>query len=537
MSAITRDAILDNEERQTKTETLLRASEVRYRRLFEAAKDGILILNGETGEIDDVNPFLLELLDFKREEMIGKQLWEIGLFKDIEASRAAFLELQAHGYVQYANLPLKTRTGGEIAVEFVSNVYLAGEGKVIQCNIRDISERRRTEEEREKFQRQIRETQKLESLGVLAGGIAHDFNNLLCAILGHAELAKADLPADAHALENIQAIEKAGQRAAGLCSQLLAYAGKGRVLVQSVNLSSIVSDMTSLLELSVSKRAMVQYIMAPSPPSVMADSAQLQQLVMNLVINASEAIECAPGVISVRTGSLICNRKYLLDTLLGEHLPEGRYVYLEVSDTGCGMSAETSRRMFDPFFTTKFTGRGLGLAAAMGIVQGHRGAIKVISEPGKGSMLRVLLPAVDKPAAILPTNADAAENWRGHGTILLVDDDAGVRTMTARMIESAGFDVLLAEDGDRAVEIFKAHSGEIAGVVLDLTMPVMNGEETFRQLQNIRPDVRVLLSSGYNEQGLALQFSGKGFAGFMHKPFLKKTLLSNLRNLMPKNPA
>ncbi|HBA84186.1 MAG TPA: hypothetical protein DCZ95_08855 [Verrucomicrobia bacterium] len=519
---------------QTKTEDLLRETEQRYRRLFETAKDGIAILHGETGEIEDINPFMLDLLGYRREELISKRLWEIGLFQDIEASKAAFQELQTNGYVRYDNLPLKTSDGKQIDVEFVSNVYPVGNRNVIQCNIRDIRARRRAKEESEKFQRQIQETQKLESLGVLAGGIAHDFNNLLVSILGRADLANAEAPAGSPLSEHIQAIEKAGRRAADLCSQLLAYSGKGRFLVQPLDLTTIVSDMMTLLELSASKKAILKCAFGADLPSVAADAVQIRQLVMNLVINASEAIGGEPGMIAVRTGAMTCDPDYLLETLLGEMLPKGRYAFFEVSDTGCGMSADTQRRMFEPFFTTKFTGRGLGLAAALGIVRGHRGAIKVYSEPGKGSTFRVMFPAIDTPAESILLEKSANEEWRGHGTILLVDDDEGVRKVTTYMLEKAGFTVLTAADGGQAVTIFKEHAEDIAGVVLDLTMPVMDGEETFRQLRHIRKDVRVLLASGYNEQELAIQFAGKGFAGFMHKPFQRQTLTTHLQNLLEK---
>ena len=516
---------------------MLRETEERYRRLFETAKDGIAILHGETGAIEDANPFLLDLMGYRREELLSKRLWEIGLSRDIEASKSAFRELQTKGYVRYDNMPLKTPDGKQIDVEFVSNVYPVGNRKVIQCNIRDISARRQAEEESKKFQRQqMRETQKLESLGVLAGGIAHDFNNLLVSILGHADMAIAEAPAGSPLSENIQAIEKVGRRAADLCSQLLAYSGKGRFLVQPLDLAAIVSDMISLLAVSASKKALLKYTFAAGLPPVTVDAVQMRQLVMNLVINASEAIGNAPGVISVRTGSMTCDRKYLLETLLGEKLSEGQYVYFEVSDTGCGMSAETQRHIFEPFFTTKFAGRGLGLAAALGIIWDHRGAIKLYSEPGKGSTFRVLLPSVDTPSETTPAEKSAKKEWRGHGMILLVDDDEGVRTVTSRMLETAGFAVLMAEDGGRAVEMFKEHAEDIVGVMLDLTMPVMDGEETFRQLRRIRKDIRVLLASGYNENELAIQFAGKGFAGFMHKPFQQQTLVTHLRNLLEERP-
>ena len=523
------------EELLTKTEErLLQQREERYRRLFEAAKDGILILHGETGAIEDVNPFLLGLTGYKREELLSKRLWEIGLFGDIEASKTAFRELQTKGYVRYDNLPLKTPAGKQVDVEFVSNVYPVGDQKVIQCNIRDISARRRAEEESEKLQRQ---TQKLESLGVLAGGIAHDFNNLLAAILGHADLAAAEAPAGSSVGENIRAIEKAGRRAADLCGQLLAYSGKGRFLVQPLDLTAIVTDITSMLEVSSSKKAVLKFELTAHLPSVMADVVQMRQLVMNLVINASEAIGDAPGVITIRTGSMLCDREYLLQMLLGQKLPEGRYAFVEVADTGCGMSAETQKRIFEPFFTTKFAGRGLGLAATLGVIRGHRGAIQVHSEPGHGSTFRVLFPTVDAPPEKIFTQETAHGEWRGHGTILVVDDDESVRLVMLRMLETIGFTVLLAEDGGRAVEMFKEHAADIVGVVLDLTMPVMDGAETFRQLRRIRGDVRVLLSSGYNEQELALQFAGKGFAGFMHKPFQRQALVAHLRHLLEEEPA
>jgi two-component system cell cycle sensor histidine kinase/response regulator CckA len=515
----------------------LQESEERYRRLFETAQDGIAILNGETGEIDDVNPFLLNLLGYQREELLHKRLWEIGPFRDIEASKSAFHELQAKGYVRYEHLPLKSRAGSRVDVEFVSNVYLVGQRKVIQCNIRDISERRRLEAESEKFQRQIRDTQKLESLGVLAGGIAHDFNNLLMSILGHAGLAGLDAPAGSVQGENIRAIERAGRRAADLCSQLLAYSGRGRFLIQALDLAAVIEDTTALLAVSASKKALLTFTFAADLPLVMADAVQMQQLVMNLVINASEAIGDNPGVIGVRTGVMACDQRQLLEMMRGESLAEGRYAFFEVSDTGCGMSTETRERMFEPFFTTKFAGRGLGLAAVLGIVRGHRGAIQVTSEMGRGSTFRVLLPVGAAVSAAAPEEKKATPGWRGQGTILLVDDDEGVRTVTAHMLRSVGFEVLLAEDGAHAVRLFEEHADKIVGVVLDLTMPVMSGEETYRRLLLIRKDVRVLLSSGYSEHELALQFANRGFAGFMHKPFEKQTLIAHLQNLVAAAPG
>lgn len=391
----------------------------------------------------------------------------------------------------------------------------------------------RAEEERRKLEAQMLEVQKLESLGVLAGGIAHDFNNLLMAILGNADLALGFMPPASPARPNVEEIVRASQRAADLCRQMLAYSGKGRFEVGHYDLSEIVQEMAQMLEVSVSKKASLRYFFAAELPAVQADATELRQVIMNLITNASESLGDESGVISVKTGVMDCDRAYLSGSHLDDKLPEGRYVYLEVSDTGCGMDEETQRRIFDPFFTTKFIGRGLGLAAVLGIVRGHQGAIKVHSEPGRGTTFRILLPALDwePKLAAAPSAVGNAPPSRG-GTILLVDDDSAVRQVGAQMLDGLGFKVLTAADGREGLEVFREHDGKIDCVILDLTMPEMGGEEVFHELRRLRSDLCVILSSGYNEEDVTQRFVGQGLAGFVQKPYTSAKLRLTLNSVL-----
>ena len=396
---------------------------------------------------------------------------------------------------------------------------------------REITRRIRAEEERHKLEVQIQHAQKLESLGVLAGGIAHDFNNLLMAILGHADLALQDLSPVSPVRENLREIEKASRRAAGLCQQMLAYSGRGKFVIQVVDLGEVVEEMTHMLEVSISKKVVMRFNFAPHLPPVEADVTQLRQVIMNLIVNASEAIGDKSGVIAISTGAMECDRAYLSETWLDEAQPTGLYVYLEVADTGCGMDKATLSKIFDPFFTTKFTGRGLGLAAVLGIVRGHKGAIKVYSEPGRGTTFKILLPASRRPAKRLRSETSPAPSWKGSGTVLLVDDEETIRALGKQMLERLGFSVLLAADGREGLQVFSERRDEIHCVLLDLTMPHMDGEEAFREMRRLRHDVRVILSSGYNEQEVSQRFVGKGLAGFIQKPYQLSVLEKTLRRI------
>lgn len=404
---------------------------------------------------------------------------------------------------------------------------------------RDIQERERlylalkTEQaERLKLESSMLQAQKLESLGVLAGGIAHDFNNILTTIIGYADLALLDLAPESPIIENLRHIEQAAIRAADLARQMLAYSGKGKFIVESLSLNRLLEEMLHMLQVSISKQAVFRINLHEHLPQVEADATQIRQIIMNLVINASEAIGEKSGVISISTGCIDCDRSYLKDIWMDEKLREGLYVYLEVADTGCGMDRETIAKMFDPFFTTKFTGRGLGLSAVMGIVLAHQGGLKVYSELGKGTTIKVLLPASNRPAELFNAGESSNGNWMGSGKVLLVDDEEWVRGIGAEMLKVLGFaPVLTACDGRDALRVY-GENPDISLVVLDLTMPHMDGEQFYRELRQLYPRVKVIMSSGYGEQEIAHRFVGKGLAGFIQKPYKLSDFRSVIKNAM-----
>ena len=384
----------------------------------------------------------------------------------------------------------------------------------------DITERKRSEE-------RLRHAQKLESLGLLAGGVAHDFNNLLVGVIGNASLAQEMLPSDNPAVELLEGVVRSGEQAAHLTRQMLAYSGRGKFLIEKLNLSKLLPEISGLVRTSIQKLIVLRFELDENLPLIEADRGQVQQVFMNLVLNAAEAIGGSPGKISVRTGV-----QGVIDRFPGAHaatpeLPAGEYVFLEVTDDGCGMDEETISRIFDPFFSTKFSGRGLGLAAVAGIVRGHKGAITVDSAPGKGSCFRVLFPAlVGVPADHRPPQAQGA--LRGSGVVLVVDDESVVREMAGKVLEHHGYTVLLAEGGLQAIDIVRRYPGDIAAVILDLSMPGMGGVEVLHELRRIRPTLKVLVSSGFSEAETMALFEGQYAAGFVQKPYSAQAIAEKL---------
>ncbi|MEO7996707.1 MAG: response regulator [Gemmatimonadaceae bacterium] len=392
----------------------------------------------------------------------------------------------------------------------------------------DLTERRRLAAEREEFERKLQETQKLESLGVLAGGIAHDFNNLLTGVLGNASLAMSDVPAGSSTHAYLAEINEAATRAAELCRQMLAYSGRGRFVVTRTHLNPIIEQTVQLLQLSIAKNAMLRFQLDTPLPLVEVDVTQVRQVIMNLVINASEALGDRGGVITISTGLTRVDEEYLRGTHLAPDIGPGDYVHLEVADTGAGMTQDIQARIFEPFYTTKFTGRGLGLAAVLGIMRGHRGTLKVYSEVNRGSTFKLLFPSVRGELESTVTNT-ATEKWKGSGTILVVDDEVAVRRTVSRMLELMGFTTLQAVDGAEGIEVFRANADAITLVMLDLTMPRLDGEQTYSELRRIRPDVRVVLMSGFNQQEAIARFTGKGLASFVQKPFSLEALRESVK--------
>jgi PAS domain S-box-containing protein len=515
------------------TQAAIRESEERFRSIMALSPDIISIISKE-GELVYNSPAALNIHGYTQDEMVGQNTFELIHPDDQVQVGSAFREVlnnpSATITIQYR---YRNKDGSYAWMECTANNQLANPhiNGVIAIS-RDITDRKKMEDDRLDFQRQLLHAQKLESLGVLAGGIAHDFNNILLAIIGNADLALMRMNPESPAIENLHRIEQAAARAADLAKQMLAYSGKGKFVVEHLDLNRLLEEMLHMLEVSISKKAVLRLNLTPSLPSVEADATQLRQIIMNLVINASEAIGDKSGVIAITTGCMDCDQSYLKDVWLDENLTPGLFVYLEIADTGCGMDRDTMARIFDPFFTTKFTGRGLGMAAVLGIVRGHKGAIKVYSEAGKGSSFKVLLPASGRPEALF-NGATAHDDWHGSGTVLLVDDEETVRGIGKEMLQELGFQTLTANDGREALALFREHP-EIVFVILDLTMPHMDGEQCFRELRQLRPDVKVIMSSGYNEYEVTQKFMGKGLAGFIQKPYKLSVLKEAIRGTVLK---
>jgi two-component system cell cycle sensor histidine kinase/response regulator CckA len=375
----------------------------------------------------------------------------------------------------------------------------------------DITDVRRAHE-------QAFESQKLESLGVLTSGIAHDFNNLLGSILAETELQLGEHVADSPLRTGLKRIKGVAVRAAEIVRELMAYAGQENPVFQPVDLSGLVGEMLQLLKISISKQAVLEVDLPESLPAVWANAAQIRQVVMNLITNASEALEQKGGIISISVAKARAGK----DLLNGEtpSLSEGDYVQLVVADTGCGMTPEIQKKIFDPFFTTKFAGRGLGLGAVQGIIRSHNGSIRVVSAPGQGSRFDILLPCAPTPRHDTNTTRDAtAAREDAARTILLVEDEETLCLAVSKMLRKRGFSVLEAGDGDTAVEVFRANQSAIDLVLLDLTLPGMSGRDALREFRRIRPDVKVIVTTAYNRETALNSLGELQPWDFLRKPY------------------
>jgi PAS domain S-box-containing protein len=514
---------------QKEAEESLRVGEAKFRSFVEHSFDVIFVLDS-AGTIHFASPSWHKHFGFPQDEVLQRPFGLLLHSEDVAPFTSYLHRVLGTGKGE-ASPPFRVRCADGSWRVFVANgsSYTDVSGELLYIGVgHDVTEQKRAEEERLSLERQLLHAQKLESLGVLAGGIAHDFNNILMAIIGNADMALMRINPESAAVDNLRNIETAAARAADLAKQMLAYSGKGKFLIQSHDLNDLLEEMLHILQVSISKKAVLRLDLNRPLPTVEADATQIRQIVMNLVINASEAIGDKSGVIAISSGVMDCSRDYLKDVWLDENLNEGLYVFMEISDSGCGMTKETLGKLFDPFFTTKFTGRGLGMAAVLGIVRGHKGAIKVYSEPGKGSTFKILLPASEKPSELF-NHQPQHDNWRGSGTVLLVDDEETVRAIGKEMLKALGFEVLTAGDGREAVAAYRENEG-IKLVILDLTMPHSDGEQCFRDLRVLDPEVKVIISSGFSEQEVTQKFLGKGLAGFIQKPYK----LSVLRDAIMK---
>jgi len=633
----------------------LQNSETRYRRLFETAKDGILILDFKTGQITDVNPFLIEMLGYTHSEFVGKKLWEIGSFKDIPASRSAFGELQTKGVIRYEDLPLETKDGRRISVEFVSNVYPVDGTQVVQCNIRDITERARAEAalkisetchrslfegavhgiyrgtldgrfldvnpalvamlgyssaeeilklsvaqdvfsdpeeglrllhqwqltgkieeevqwrrrdqrlitvrlrgrvlgtenkravglevtaedvtERKALEEQLRQVQKIEAVGQLAGGMAHEFNNYLGIVLGYSELLLEEAGTTEGLRRNVAEIKAATQRAASLTRQLLALSRRQVLEPKVLDVNVAVWETHKLLRRVIPGDIDLVPVLEPNLQPVKVDPAQIQQILINLVVNARDAMPQG-GKVVIETANVELDEEYA-----GRHIEAqpGRYVMLAVSDNGSGMDEQTQARIFEPFFTTKTEGKGtgLGLSTVYGIVRQSGGHIAVESALREGTRFRIYLP----PAAVTELTVKdemppmQTEMLSGTETVLVVEDEPALRSLTSAVLEKRGYTILAAEDGIEAIRILENSPGEIDLVVSDIMMPKLNGFELYKKATLLRPEIRFLFISGYAEDMIVRTAHLPQDVGYLQKPFLPIELVRKVRALLNESDA
>ncbi|HPA70822.1 MAG TPA: PAS domain S-box protein [Spirochaetota bacterium] len=513
-------------------EEAVRDSERKYRQLVEKGNN-IIFTADAAGVITYISPSIKELMGFDAEEITGRPFADYIYHEDLEYIASKFRELE-RGILSPDEYRVIAKDGGYRWI--ISNsqpLVKNGEFQGIIGVFTDISWKKRAEEERLEMERRLLHAQKLESLGVLAGGIAHDFNNLLMAIMGNLELASMHLKDASPEHKLVGEAGKASQRAADLVRQMLAYSGSGSFIAREINISEMVDEIAHLLKTSISRKASLVMQLQRPVGSIFADPAQVQQIVMNLIVNSSEALQDAAGTIHIATGEIFCDEDYLSASYLEEKPAPGRYVFLEVEDTGCGMDQAVLDKLFDPFFTTKFTGRGLGMAAVLGIVRSHGGAIIVRSRPGEGTTIRVLFPVSDRGAAsvedALPARTAAGKM---SGTILFVDDDDMIRSTATTMLVRLGFSVVSAGDGAQAVDLFRERPDEIALAVVDYIMPGMNGREVVSRMREIRPGARIILTSGYPRDDVMKIPGGAHPDGFIQKPYKMQELEDEIRRVL-----
>lgn len=521
------------------TALALEESEIRYRTLAENTNQGIVVLAEDSLRPLYVNRRCADFWEMTDEQIMaleGEKLWEKVHPDDVSTLRENLANRQESAappnnydlrflrdnnellWLKFLVVPI--RFGGENALQFV---------------LTDITKRKNRERLEQVKNEKLQQAQKLESLSVLAGGVAHDFNNLLVGILGNAELALMSLQNDSSVRENIRGIERAAKQAAELANQMLAFAGKGSFSTEIVNLETHITAMTKLLRSSISRKVEFNVVLDDTTEPIKIDLTQLRQVIMNLVINASEAIGDRDGTISIHIGTTTITNQVPDDIFPKNNLIDRRYSYLEVTDTGCGMDQETKIKIFDPFFTTKFPGRGLGLAAVLGIVRGCRGTIQVLSEPGKGTTIKVFFPTAEMPKSLDSTHENDPDNSSLKGKkILVVDDEPMVRAVGTDLLERFGADAVCAEDGIKALELFKKNPQQFDCILLDHAMPHMDGKETFKRLKGIKDDVIVIMSSGYTELDLQDKLHGSTIAGFIQKPYEANKLKAALVDALKK---
>jgi PAS domain S-box-containing protein len=515
----------------------LRVSEERWRNVSQLTSDlnfaltlepdGTLTTDWVTHAITQISGYSLDDLD-----VMG---WQAIIHPEDLDRVVAHLTGIHHGETREYDSRVVTRDGDVRSMRTrITGSLSPVDGKLrVLGGSRDVTEVLRAEEERRRLETHMQEAQKLESLGVMAGGVAHDFNNVLAVILGNSALAAREAPPESRLAKQLERIRSAAKHAEALTNKMLTYSGKASVSLKPLDLSGLIEDMSQLLEAAISKKCRLETSLEHGRTLVEGDPTQLQQVVMNLVSNASEAIGNRSGRVAVCCGLMTADAAYLADTVGSGDLAEGEYVYVEVSDPGEGIDGQIRKRIFEPFFSTKFTGRGLGLASVLGIVRGHRGAIKLVTEPGRGTRFRVLLPPATSSALPERTRPHVRRAETRGGTILVVDDDEAVLELAGEFLVRSGLHVVTADGGREALEILRADAEKrIDAAVLDLAMPDLDGRETLLEIHRVRPGLPVVVASGFGEEASAESFPAKEIAAFVRKPYEPEVLIDAVRTAL-----
>ena len=522
-------------QQQAMTE-LMEQSEHRYRNIVETQTNFVeRFLPG--GVLTFANEALAKFLGVNAEEMLGKSFYPYLHEEDREETIRQIESINTKNRI-VVNECRVVLPGGEVRWNRWTNSGIFDDNGLLveyQSVGQDITERKQAEEEKQILEQQLQHAQKLESLGVLSGGIAHDFNNILAVIMGYCSLTKLNYET---AKKNIPIIEDAAERASGLCRQMMAYAGKAQLTKTKINIVDKVDQIVSMLQATLSLNAVIKTNLSAEIPLIEGDASQLGQVVMNLIINASEAIGTEQGKVDVSLTSIKVKTGKAYEDYHGKPIPIGEYVCLEVTDNGCGMDEATKWRIFEPFYTTKFTGRGLGMSAVLGIIKSHAGALQLFSEPGQGTTFKVYLPA---PANEVNGEENQIESappalWQGSGTILLVEDEDQIRDIAKEMLGIFGFSVLEAANGKEALEIYLQKGTEISLVLSDMGMPIMDGYELFHKLKSIDPELPIVVSSGYGDVEVSARIGSDNIAGIISKPYNPDQLREVLKSVVKDFP-